>query len=392
MNILIITSTLPLPLDAGSKIRNFYLIKYLSQYHTIHLASLARSPVSNEHRAILGQYCKSIFIIPEPRTLFKKVRDVIKSLISKTPYTVESSTSKKLQKSLSEILSQERIDLIQIQELYVAANISGFENTIPIVLDAHNSESLILERLTKTSKSLRESFYASQAIKMARFEENIVKNVDAVFCVSEKERVSFSAINRRSYLLPNGVESISATIGRNGHSKTLLFTGSLNYTPNELGLLWFFESVLPKVQREEPEVQVKVVSRLIPRSLLRFGGKSVEFIDNCDDLSALYHMATVSIVPLHAGAGTRLKILEAFAAGVPVVSTSIGVEGIPAVHGKELLVADTAEEFAHSVVELLHSEFLQKTLSEAAMALIRREFLWKDNVLKVLPVYEELRP
>lgn len=387
MKILFVTGQLPWPLDQGSRIRIFNLIKQISKTHQVYLLSLIRTEADLQGVAMLQPFCKEVLTVLAPRSFIKKCADSIRSIFGALPYTVLAARDSRLKQQIVKCIDQFGIELVQIEELYPAVNILGSKISRPIVFDAHNSEALILKRLALSSKNwLTRWLYREQASKMLNFETQVVKSCSAVLCVSDLEQVLFSALNKRTLLLPNGVEDLVPLSQRRGTK--LVFTGTLQYSPNSQGLVWFLENVWP--QLESQRFTLDIVARLPSKELLKFCSEHVKFINNADKIEPHLIGADIMIVPLFAGAGTRFKILQAFAYGLPVVSTSVGAEGLGVKHTKELLIADDAQSFAQALIDLSSNMQLRDELAASAQVHLQTHFLWKPMVSKILPMYQEL--
>lgn len=389
MRILIITKSVPWPLDQGSHIRNYHLIKHLSEQHEIYLISLQRSPLTADAMRQLKQYCQEIILIPAFRHIFSKACDLTRSVLTPVPYTVLACTNQHMSKIIRNKIKDWSIDIVQLEELYVALNAKPLKSNIPIILDAHNSEALILFRLAESSNSfLARVFYRSQARKMEAFEQRVIKEVHAVLSVSMTELTFFRDLNPNSHFLPNGIENVLPE--QPSREQTILFTGHLAYPPNHNGLLWFLREVWLQITKEHPSLVLKVIARAPSNELRELGGPQVQFISDADDIEPFLLAARVQIVPLHAGGGTRLKILEAFASRLPVVSTTIGAEGLGVTNETHLLIGDSPTEFADAVLRVLKDPSLAQHLSEEASKHVNANFLWRDLVQNVQSVYSNL--
>lgn len=389
MRILAVSRSLPWPLDHGGRIRNYHLLKELSARHEVTLLALADRKPSPEAIEQVQKFCRTVEVFPSSRGAFRKGADLFRSLCSKRPYTVLAAGSPELSARFQELLRTGRFDLVQVHELYTAQSLFPLPTKLPVVLDAHNREGLLLDRAAShETNPVRRWFYHHQASKMEWFEQYVIDRVDGVTAVSEAEREYFTQFHERVISLPNGVESVSDRWSP--APGTILFTGELRYPPNRQGLQWFLNEIWPDFKRRHPDAVLQVVSRAPGSALLKHASSSVHFIRDADEIGPYFERAQALIVPLRAGAGTRIKILQALAAGTPVVTTSIGAEGLGASPGEHLLVADSAAEFEEALDSVCSNQQRATALSEAGKDFVRENYLWKEIVERVIGWYERV--
>ena len=243
------------------------------------------------------------------------------------------------------------------------------------VLDAHNVESDVVRQLAETHPDRRRrAMYRATQAWTASFEQRLARTCAAVWAVSEREAQWFSAAGARTVVVvPNGVD-LPEDLAPLTTDPVLLFVGSLGSLFNRQGLAWFIDHCWDRVRAAVPNVRLQVIGTGgIDRS-----AEGVEVLGFVDDLGASYGQARVSIVPLQAGAGTRLKVLEAFSFGRPVVSTSIGSDGIDVQDGVHLLLADEAAGFADACIAVLEDDALASRLGTAARDLVVSRYAWRD--------------
>ena len=389
MRILFLTKSLPFPLDQGANIRSYFLLKHLSQFHDVYLLSIVRSERERAYCDELRGFCRDVRCVRFPRSWSRKLWDFSTSVVSGLPYTVVANTDRALRVVLEDMVARHSIDLIQSEELYVAANIP-FHSSPPVILDAHNREPSILERMAAIEKNIvRKCFYRMQGQRMARFEAQMTQEVRGVFAVSKLEADYFRGLGVKTWLVPNGVEQTAPRALP--HTSGILFTGLLSYPPNRESLQYFFSEVWRQIRMANEKASVTVVGRNPPRCLLRYGrDPRVCFLTSEEDIAPHLLDAKVMVVPLRAGGGTRFKILQAFSTGLPVVSTTVGAEGIDVTDGIHLLIRDDALGFAAAVLALLEDEEQASLISKNALKLVNDHYLWDGIVRTCLSAYEEV--
>jgi glycosyltransferase involved in cell wall biosynthesis len=252
---------------------------------------------------------------------------------------------------------------------------------VPVVLLAHNVEHVIWRRLAQTERlPWRRALLAIEWRKMRRYEARACARADLTLALSEVDRALLlaHAPGARISAIPTGVDA--AYFAPDGHAERtgqIVFTGSMDWYPNEDAVRHFIDAILPLVRREAPEAGFQVVGRNPSRALRRLATRAgVEITGTVPDVRPYLAEASVCVVPLRIGSGTRLKIFEALAMGKAVVSTPVGAEGLPVVPGTHLLSASAPGEFAGSVVSLLHDPVRRRALGTAGRRLVEERHSW----------------
>ena len=387
MKIVLATKSVPFPLTNGSAIRNFQMIRWLSLRHEVTLVTFVRSDEELAGIVKLKGFCRDVVTIDERRTFWRKARDAVRCIATQTPYTVCAHRSARFRAALTAATAD--ADLLQLQELYLTASLPTVD--IPVVLDAHNVEATILERLAAVEyRPIRKRVYHWQARAMDTYERAQVPSFAGVIALSRAELLRFESLHNRVTLSQNGVEPRALLPDRAPHTPSMLFVGTLDYPPNRDAVEHFIADILPQIAQRLPKVELRIIGA-IPRWAKRFANATgVRFLGRVADLTEEFSRAAVMVVPLRAGGGTRLKILDAFTAGVPVVSTTIGAEGLGVIDGEQLLLRDHPESFAAAVCTVLEAPTLQRTLARNAFEWSQRTLRWDSTVASLEPFYREL--
>jgi polysaccharide biosynthesis protein PslH len=249
------------------------------------------------------------------------------------------------------------------------------------IYDAHNVDSELWEQQSITI----DPKYKSYAIKALEIEKSLFKKVDSFICCSEVDYEKLVHLNQYKVggaIIPNGVDIMAKpfdeSINKN-KLKNLLFCGSLNYFPNMQGLLWFYKDVFPLLKQQIPDISLTIIGNINCNKYYEdlIADTSVRFIGNVESVVPYYQGSSVAIVPLLSGSGTRLKLLEAMSMGNPVVSTTIGAEGIDYINGKHLLVADTAIGFADQIVTLINNSEHFDIMRTSALDFVKSKYSWE---------------
>lgn len=253
-----------------------------------------------------------------------------------------------------------------------------------LIGDLHNVDHVLYKQNTKL-KTRKDKKYYNQL----KFDESrLHKKLDYFFACSEVDKIHLEELNKRrirGIVIPNG-----ATIYKNRSSiekniNSILFCGSLDYKPNQEGLMWFYDSIWPLIKKEKSNVEFTIIGKNSSSPFFDSikNDKSVNFIGEVDDVIPYYKKSNIAIIPLKSGSGTRLKVLEAMSLGNPVVSTSIGAEGIEYIHGKNLCIADNEIDFSVITLKLINDQTLANQITDNALELVNKKYSWDSIGLKL---------
>jgi glycosyltransferase involved in cell wall biosynthesis len=295
--------------------------------------------------------------------------------------------------TLDGFLSQRRFDVVQVEFGDLAGSYPVAPGALR-VLDEHNVEYRFMERLERQERSrLRRLYYRLEARKLRDHELAACRRADAILTTSDVDRATLvphvGAIPIR--VVPNGVDTAFFTPGpASDGPPRLVFTGAIDYQPNTDGVLHFCGKIWPLVRRSAPEATLAIVGKDPPPAVRALAGDGVVVTGTVPDVRPWMQSATVFVVPLRTGGGTRLKILEALACGRAVVSTSLGCEGLAVTPGQDILVADEPAAFADAVVRSLRDPALRARLGAAGRALVEQRYRWEAIGADLGGFYEEL--
>ena len=386
MNILWLNAGLLLPLDKGGKLRSWHLLRHLAARHDVTYLSFADDS-SGRHGDEMRAACTRLETIPRtepPKGTWRFYADAMQYIFDPVPYAVAKYRSKAYQRKLRQLLSQDRFDIILCDFLVPFINMP---RQLPCrsVLFTHNVESEIWRRHAATETNrIRKRLLLDQWNRMLRFEGDALSAFDLVLAVSDADCQTF----RRLYpdMLRGGLQVVRTGVDsaffapvqtrgpRNAH---LVFTGSMDWLPNEDGMVYFVREILPRIRAVEPSATVSIVGRAPTPAVRRLAEiEGVEVTGRVQDVRPHIADAAVYIVPLRIGGGTRLKIFEAMSMGKAVVSTAVGAEGLPVTSGKDIVIASDAERFAAEVVRLIRDRPARDALGRAARALVEDRYDW----------------
>jgi sugar transferase (PEP-CTERM/EpsH1 system associated) len=383
MNVLWLTNGLPYPADSGARIRDFHLIREAARTARIHLFSLIL-PGDPTDAGELQDFCKSIetFTLPGPLSGHKLV-GFIRCCLAQRPLAAFPFYFAETSRRLRSIIAREKIDILQIEHSQLAAYLDAAppEGTCRTVLSLHN---VCFEQYRQMARLevgfAARALYRLKAFAMRKAERHYIPRFDCCVVVSsaERELVQRALPEVRPVVIENGVDCARLKpLPESPSSSALLFAGVMGYPPNTDGAMLFARSILPRVRASVPDVKLFVVGHSPTVRMKRLGREpGIEVIGSVNDILPYYQLSKVIVVPLRAGGGTRLKILESMAFGRAVVSTRVGCAGLEVSHGAHLLVADDPRQFADCVVRLLGDDALRTKLTGNARRLVERQYDW----------------
>ncbi|GAB4543411.1 MAG: glycosyltransferase family 4 protein [Anaerolineae bacterium] len=409
MRILFLSQVLPYPLDAGPKMRSYYVLRHLVQQHQVTLLSFVRESDRPEDIAHLAQLCHAVHTIPMRRNRLRDLGFLIQSLLTRQPFIIVRDQSAAMADKICQLIESEPFDVIHADQLWMAqyalAAERAFQQPRPgaqdtlsrprLILDQHNAVHLIPKRMASNgSYPLVQYFLRREARLLASFEAEVCNRFDHVVWVTEEDRRAVAALTNsavdnqqhHSMVIPICADPTHVRpVTRAPDSRRITFLGGLHWPPNAQGVSWFADHVLPQVRLEVPEAVLTVIGKDPPGGLEREG---VEVTGYVADLRPYLAETAVFIVPLHAGGGMRVKILDAWCWGLPVVSTTIGAEGIDVQHGRDILLADTAPAFAQAVIRVLQDPALAQRLGQSGRQTVLEKYNWQTIYPAWDKVYE----
>lgn len=401
MRVLFLTPDAPVPADQGAKIRNLALIRAAASRHQVDLVTFARGgSVPQEHLDYLKSLCRRVEVVeaPGPRPALIRAWALLFDPLPDLAYRLES---RPYRQTLADVLQRQRYDIVQIEGLemmpFLAVARSGAERG-GVVYDAHNAEmslqrSIFQVEFRDPARWLAGLYSLTQWSKLGTYERVMMNETHMVLAVSEPDAGKLRGRHVEPELVPNGVDTSAIPFKEPGKEPSLdgkqfLFVGPLDYRPNADAVRWLVKAIWPKILANLPEARL----RLVGRGAERVAGPNVDAVGYVDDVGEELARAAALIVPMRMGAGVRFKVLEAMAAGVPVVSTAVGLSGIAAENERQALVANSAEGLASSTVRVVEDRALARRLAREARGLVEARYDWKKitpNYLRLLNVAQQ---
>ncbi|MBC7931268.1 MAG: glycosyltransferase [Rubrivivax sp.] len=386
MRILWLKTELLHPVDKGGKIRTYQMLRELKREHSVTYLTLDDGMAAPDAAESASEYCHELVRVPHrTRAKFSPgfYAELAANLASPRPYALAKYESAEMRREVARLSAEGRFDVLVCDFLTPAVNLPA-RLPCAAVLFQHNVEAMIWKRHYETQKQpLKRAYLHGQWRKTASFERAACRRFDYVVAVSREDAETM----RRDYGVervadvPTGVDTQYFRPGvasevRRPHE--LVFTGSMDWLPNEDAIRYFTAEIMPRVRERVSDATLTVVGRNPFPGLVELSGRVpwLEVTGRVEDVRPFMERAAAYVVPLRIGGGTRLKIFEAMAMELPLVSTTIGAEGLPVRDQLELLLADTPESFADAVVRVLTDENVARGLGERAAATVREKFGW----------------
>lgn len=413
MKILFITEKLPYPLDSGGNIRSYHILKGLSQEHSVTLVSTIVCDEQRKFEKDLKKICDEIITIKvKPETKFKFGAKIIKSIISSVPIVIERHYYHEMASAIKQIFlkksetkkkySSSGFDVVHFNHLDATIYQNLISRCTLKVLDGHNVVTNQIKTLIPYERNLVKHLYMiSQLRKTENYEIDMCNKMTKCFVCSDRDKQYLSDMikNTNIVAIPNGVDIdfFSSNFCENNlniippkNSKKLIFIGTLDYGPCEKAVYYFCTEILPLIEQKISEIQFIAVGRNPSKRIRTLAKRKSNIILTgwVEDVRPYIHTADIFVVPLLSGSGTRLKILDAMAMRIPVVSTTIGAEGLEVKDGESILIADSPYEFLSAVEYLLQNNIRAKTIVKKAFNLAKKQYSWQVISKKVLSQYK----
>jgi len=382
------------PCDSGGKIRSFQILQQLARRHSVALFTFYPEYPDDQHPALTG-FSEVIPVpihLPPNRTLDDYLL-YARRLFSPHPYSLEKYYTPEVRRKAAELQARGGFNVL-VCDFLTPAGLIDWRLPVAKILFAHNVEAQIWRRHAQVTRHpVWKAVYWREARALARAEQRYSQLADHVLTVSESDRTAFRnhVSAEKVTAIPTGVDVEYFQPGAGPiEPDSIVFTGSMDWMPNEDGILFFAQEILPKIHQEIPAARLWVVGRRPTKPIEALAGERISVTGTVDDIRPYVQRAGVYVVPLRSGSGTRIKIFEAMAMGKAVVSTTVGAEGLPVTHGRDILIADDPAEFAASVVRLLRDPESARRLGSEARKLVESKYSWGAVADSFEPILQSL--
>jgi glycosyltransferase involved in cell wall biosynthesis len=382
MRVLLLTQILVYPADSGPKIKTLQVLRHLAAQHEVVYCTFVRSKEEAESAEKLLEICHRVVTVSMERSRWRDAHFLLESLVTGDSFLMRRDDRATMHRAVRQILHEEHIDVLHVDQLNMARFVPP-DWPGAVILDEHNAVWQVVERLRRGARNPIARWFLGREVRIIRkLESKACQRAQFVLAVSEHDRQALRAVAGESVsieLVPItiDVESLEAVRSlRNPQPHRLFTVGTMFWPPNSEGVAWWLREGYEHLRSLCPEVTYDIVGARPPRELQilaeQFAG--VHLHNYVADIQPFWMHAAALAVPILSGGGVRVKILEAMALGVPVISTTIGAEGLEVRHREHLLIADTPKEFAHACHEVLQDEQLSQRLAHNGRQLILERY------------------
>lgn len=387
-----LTPYLPYPLLTGGQTRSYNLIKRLSVLgHEITLFCLVKNNSERQHVGELEKFCKSVQVFNRSEKPWT-ISNILRTGFSFYPFLVIRNWAKGESLAIEKKLRVEQFDLIHAETFYVMPHIP--KTKIPILLVEQTIEYLVYRHFADEFKLplIKQLLYIDVA-KMKYWELKYWQRAKRVVAMSEQDKKSmlYQVPSMKVDIVPNGVDSefFGIRLKEKAEKPTVLYLGNFTWLQNREAVDILINKVWPKIKDKIPDCKLWIIGKYAREFFLKMENVDIR-VDEVEDVREIYQQASVLVAPIYGGGGTRYKNFEAFASGLPVVTTSIGIRGTQAHDGKEVIIRDEPAEIAESVVDILSNKKLYQQIANNARKMVKENYDWDPIARKLSRIYEEL--
>ncbi|MCB9139525.1 MAG: glycosyltransferase [Caldilineaceae bacterium] len=384
--ILFLTQVLPYPLNSGAKVRAYYVLRYLTQHHTVSLVSFIRANDSEDAVAHLRQFCASVQTAPMHRSRRLTATAALRSLGTGLPLLIERDETAAMYQLLEQVVAEDEYDYIHADQTSMARYARWVQDRLVgsgikpvLVLDAHNALFKVVTRLAEARRDpVMRCLLQREAKRLTRYEKEAYARFDHVVFVTEEDRADFDLPS--AAVIPICREPAAQPVVRTiDRPFRVTFIGPLHWPPNADGVRWMLHEIWPRIVARKPHARLTIIGADPPADLIEASESAlnVEVTGYVDDLLPYLAETAAFIVPLRAGGGMRVKIIDGWTWGLPIVSTSVGAEGIETQQGRNILLADGPVEFADRVLDLFSAPALATSLRASGRATVEEHYDWR---------------
>ncbi len=396
-SLLFLAHLLPWPLEGGGQIKSYHTLRILSGAYDVTLLAFIRRPEEQKNVEPLRPFCREIRTVLLERSKARDALGAARALAARRSFLVGRDDAPAMRAAVREALGARRHAAVHVDHLQMAQFVpAGAGAPWRVVLDHHNIEHRIPRRMAETpgANPAVRWYAAREWPKLRDFEVAACRRADLVLTVSDEDRAGLLLLapdlGGKTAAVPIGVDvDFFRAVERKPDSKTLLSIGTMYWPPNVDSMLYFCADVLPKIKEKAPGVRLNIVGAK-PTAAVRALAETdpaVTVTGSVPDVRPWAADCGAFVVPLRSGSGMRVKILNAMAMGLPVVSTTIGAEGIEVTDGENILLADGAQDFAEATVRVLSDPALAARIAEGGRRLMAERYSWERVGERLLSLY-----
>jgi len=394
LRILQITNRIPYPLNDGGNIASYHVTYYLNKAgHNVTLASL-NTKKHHQDPSVLKDIANVVSVdIDTTVTPW----GLIGGLFSKVPYNVKRFRSKEFENALQQILTENTFDVIQLEGSYMAIYVPIVRkfSKAKIVLRSHNIEHEIWKRMSMNIQNpLKKWYFNSLADKIKLFENATLHTVDAIIAITDRDAEYYQNQGYKGELVTINAGANLSTFKPDfskSQKNTLCFLAGMDWMPNQQGLDWFLEEIWPLIKSKFPQIILHIAGKAMPEKYYALEDSSIQVHGLVPDAVEYLQNYEIFIVPLLSGGGMRLKVVEGMAVGKCILSTSVGAEGVEYTNRKNIVIADTPQEWIYAIESLIKDVDLTQTIGKEAAILAMEKYNWENLVNAFISLYHRLK-
>lgn len=386
--VLYLTQVLPYPLNTGARVRQYYVLRHLARKHEVTLVSFVRDDDQPEHVAHLKTVCRAVHTVPMVRSRWRDGRAALQGVLTRSPIVIARDEIAPMQQTIARLMASESFSVVHADQVSMSKyGLIGRGNHR--VLDLHNAMYLVTERLAAyETNPLKRLIYQREARALARYEAELCAKYDHVTFVTDEDRAlieqqiarwNVRVPDQRLTTIPICIDpSDKQLIQPIAQPRRVTAMGVMFWPPNAEGVLWFAQEIWPSIHARQPQLTFTIVGKNPPEYLTQLHGtNSIEVLGFVPEVESILAETAAFVVPLRAGGGMRVKILDTWCWGMPIVSTRIGAEGIEIRDGENILIADEPEAFGAAVLRAVTDPELNRSLRGNGRRWVEEKYDWK---------------
>ena len=383
------------PVDGGTIAMNSITQGLIAEHCTLKVLTMCSDKHPVKKNLITEEYCTNTQFESVYVDLKINMLDAFVALLTGESYNVKRYESHEFAKKLASILKEDTFDVIHVESIFLTPYLPLIRkySKAKVILRAHNVEHLIWERIAKCTKNIFKRWYVKKlALALKVYELEHISQYDGIACITQKDADYFIKAGCRKPIvsIPFGIIAPDTMDNVEEEPNSLFHIGSMDWIPNLEGVNWFLEKVWPKVLNEVPQARMYLAGRKMPQTLMNTEYRNVSIVGEVPDAMYFIESKKINIVPLLSGSGIRVKIIEAMSVGKTVISTTIGAEGIEYTDGKNILIADTPDEFVMQIKRCIADDEFCAEIGKNAYDLVANNYNNELLTQKLLTFYNKL--
>ena len=387
MELLVVLSRVPYPLDKGDKLRAYHQLKLLSESHNISLFCLNEGKIHPEAKTELKKLCKRVEVVQFSK--FRLLLNLVKSFKNKLPFQVNYFLSKKAKSKFEQFCEDQIPDLIYCQLVRTAEYVKKYQ-TIPLVLDYMDSLSSSVKRRSNTANWFFKNVIKNEANRLSKYEDNLGSVFHAQTIISKQDFELLPLQNKSNLqIIPNGVDLKNFKPIEIAKDYDFVFVGNMAYPPNVDAVCYFAEEIFPLILEKKPESNFLISGTQPTSRVLGLASKNIKITGFVKDITNSYARAKVFVAPLRQGAGLQNKLLEAMAMELPFVSTPIAYNALGLAMDSNLC-ADNKIAFAENCINFINDENLRNNTGKALRQFTENQYSWQMQSKKLNEIFNKL--